>query len=121
MLVYGKNICKEILKFNKKIKKVYISNNFGDKNLELELQKRMDYQKPINTRITKKELGVEERKGFIRDFLSNHHSIKFTDLFDDWSKEVVIVTFLSILDMCKNNEIILSQKENFGDILIEKV
>ena len=91
------------------------------KDALIELQKRIDYQKPINTKITKKELGVEERKNIIREFLSNHLKAKFTDLFDDWSKEVVIVTFLSILDMCKNNEIILSQKENFGEILIEKV
>ena len=87
----------------------------------LELQKRLDYQKPINTRITRKEISVEDRKGYIRDYLEKRKNVKFTELFEDYSKEVVVVTFLSILDMCKNGEIKLSQKDNFGDILIEKV
>ena len=91
------------------------------KDALLELQKRMMYQKPLNTKITRKELSVEERKIYIRDFLNKRKNVKFTDLFEDYSKEMIVVTFLSILDMCKNNEIRLSQKENFGEILIEKV
>ena len=91
------------------------------KDALVELQKRMMYQKPINTRITRKELSVEERKTYIRDFIGKRGKVKFTDLFEDYSKEMVVVTFLSILDMCKNSEIRLSQKENFGEILIEKV
>ena len=87
----------------------------------LELQKRLDYQKPINTRITRKEISVEDRKRYIRDYLEKRKNVKFTELFEDYSKEVIVVTFLSILDMCKNGEIKLSQKDNFGDILIEKV
>ena len=87
----------------------------------LELQKRLDYQKPINTRITRKELSVEDRKNYIRNYLDKRGNVKFTDLFEDYTKEMVVVTFLSILDMCKNGEVKLSQKENFGDILIEKV
>ena len=91
------------------------------KDALVELQKRMMYQKPINTRITRKELSVEERKTYIRDFIGKRGKVKFTDLFEDYSKEMVVVIFLSILDMCKNSEIRLSQKENFGEILIEKV
>ena len=87
----------------------------------LELQKRLNYQKPINTRITRKELSVEERKDYIREYLETRKKVKFTDLFEDYSKEMIVVTFLSILDMCKNKEVMLSQKDNFGEILIEKV
>lgn len=36
----------------------------------IELNKRMSYQKPINTRITRKEISVEERKEYIREFIS---------------------------------------------------
>ena len=87
----------------------------------VELQKRMNYQKPLNTKITRKELSVEERKIYIRNYLEKRKNVKFVDLFEDYTKEMVVVTFLSILDMCKNREIILNQKELFGDILIEKV
>lgn len=91
------------------------------KDALVELQKRMNYQKPLNTKITRKELSVEERKIYIRNYLKKRKNVKFVDLFEDYTKEMVVVTFLSILDMCKNREIILNQKELFGDILIEKV
>lgn len=91
------------------------------KSALIELQKRMDYQKPINTRITRKEISVEDRKNYIRGYLEKRKNVKFIELFEDYTKEMVVVTFLSVLDMCKNREIKLSQKENFGDILIEKV
>ena len=87
----------------------------------MELQKRMEYQKPLNTRITRREVSVEERVSRVREFLNTRKKAKFTDLFEDFSKEVVVATFLAILDMCKNKEIKLTQKELFGDILIEKV
>ena len=110
-------------------------NNFFDEKLKpegslepnvlrdamVELQKRMFYQKPLNTKITKKELSVEERKNYIRDFLKNNNKVSFFSLFENYNKEVVIVTFLSILDLCKNQEITIKQEENFKDILIEKV
>ena len=91
------------------------------KDALVELQKRMNYQKPLNTKITRKELSVEERKIYIRNYLEKRKNVKFVNLFEDYNKEMVVVTFLSILDMCKNREIILNQKELFGDILIEKV
>ena len=87
----------------------------------MELQKRMDYQKPLNTRITRKEISVEDRKKYIRDFLTSRKKAKFADLFEDYTREMVVATFLSILDMCKNKEITLKQKENFSDIYIERV
>lgn len=91
------------------------------KEAMMELQKRMEYQKPLNTRITRREVSVEERVSRVREFLNTRKKAKFTDLFEDFSKEVVVATFLAILDMCKNKEIKLTQKEIFGDILIEKV
>lgn len=87
----------------------------------LDLSKRMNYQKPMNTRITTKEISVEERKKYIRDILDKKKKIVFKDLFEDYSKDIVIATFLSILDMCKNKEITLSQDGNFKDIYIERV
>lgn len=87
----------------------------------LELQKRVTYQKPLNTRITHKEINVEERKVYIRNILKEKKSVVFSELFEEYSKEVLVATFLSILDMCKNKEILLNQKENFKEIFIERV
>lgn len=86
-----------------------------------ELQKRMNYQKPINTKITRKEISIVERTNYIRDYLKTRKRVKFFDLFEDYSKEVVVATFLSILNMCKNGEILLTQNNNFDDILIKRV
>lgn len=87
----------------------------------LELQKRMNYQKPLNTKITRREISVEDRVNKVREFLNVRKTAKFTDLFEDYTKEIVVATFLAILDMCKNKEIRLTQDDNFGEILIEKV
>lgn len=99
----------------------------GNMNVELlkqamiELQKRMDYQKPVSTRITKREISVEDRKNYIRTVLEKRKYVKFTDLFEEYNKEMVVATFLSILDMCKLQEITLKQDNNFDEIYIERV
>ena len=47
--------------------------------------------------------------------------VEFTSLFEEFTKEYVVVTFLSILEMAKDNEITLKQDKNFGNILLERV
>lgn len=89
-------------------------------NAFLEFQKRLQDEKPIDTKITRKEMSVSARIGSIRKMLEKKSKLNFTELFDFFSKEYVVVTFLSILDMSKNKEILLSQENNFGNILIEK-
>ena len=81
---------------------------------------REQLKKPINTRITKKELSVEDRVKTIREKLNITNKINFIELFEEITKPYVIVTFLSILEMSKNNEINLKQENNFSNIIIEK-
>jgi segregation and condensation protein A len=89
-------------------------------NAFLELKKREEYHKPMHTRITRREISVEEKTTYIRNILKKKKKIEFKDLFESFEKENVIVTFLSILNMSKNNEIILTQKKLFGSIFIER-
>lgn len=88
-------------------------------NAFLEYKKRLDKEKPLETKITRKELSVKERIKSIRNILKTKKRVVFTDLFDSFRKDYVVVTFLSILSMSSNNEIILSQKDNFSPIMIE--
>lgn len=81
---------------------------------------REKLKKPINTRITKKELSVADRVKSIRNIFKTKNKISFKDLFDNYEKPYIIVTFLSILEMSKNNEITVTQKDNFSDIILEK-
>ena len=90
-------------------------------NILEELQKRINYQKPMNTRIMHREISVMERTNYIRDYLKVRKKANFFDLFEDYSKEMVVATFLSILNMCKSGEVKLLQKHNFDDILIERL
>ncbi|MBE6161863.1 MAG: segregation/condensation protein A [Firmicutes bacterium] len=89
-------------------------------NAFLEYRKRLEYQKPINTKITKKELSVSDRRKAIRNILDTRKKVEFTELFESTTKDYVVVTFLAILDMSKNDEITLMQKNNFDKIMIEK-
>ena len=82
---------------------------------------REKLKKPINTKITKRELSVNDRVKSIRNIFKKRKRISFIDLFDNYSKPYVIVTFLSILEMSKNNEIKLIQKNNYSDIVLEKM
>lgn len=79
---------------------------------------RKDYEKPIHTKITSKELSVTERINNIRCILKNKKEVNFIDLFDRYNKSYVVVTFLSILEMSKNKEIKIIQDNNFSNILI---
>lgn len=80
---------------------------------------RLDKEKPITTKITSKEYSVKERKNGLRKILQNKHKVKFDELFTENNRPYIIVTFLSILEMTKDNEVILKQDDNFDDILIE--
>lgn len=134
-----KEITKDFIKLSEKRNEVYtkdpanLNEYFEDKVLVndsitlddlveafLNFKKREELLNPIETKITKKEISVSERTNSIRSLLSLKSKVKFTELFETYTKDYVVVTFLSILDMSKNNEIILSQEKTFGDILIEK-
>ncbi len=83
-------------------------------------KEREKYNKPLTTKITKKEYSVEKRIKSIRKILQVRDKIEFLELFTEFNKDFIIVTFLSILTMCKNDEIILNQKDNFQPITIER-
>lgn len=85
----------------------------------LNLQERIHYKEPVNTKITKKEISIDSRRNRIRKILGDKKKITFDELFEVWNKEYVVVTFLALLDMMKSGEIQVSQEENFSQIWIE--
>ncbi len=88
-------------------------------NALLAYQERLNYQKPIHTKITKRELSVEERITTIKDKLKINKKMDFLDLFEEINKEYLVVTFLAILQMNKNDEINIYQEKNFDNIVVE--
>lgn len=80
---------------------------------------RKNLEKPITTKITNKEYSVKERKHRIKNILKEKKKVLFTELFEENNTGFIIVTFLSILEMTKEKEIILKQDTNFSNITIE--
>ena len=82
---------------------------------------RIDLEKPVHTKVTKKELSVEDRIVNIKSKFKKQKRIDFFDLFEVKTKEYVVVTFLAILEMAKNRELIIYQEDNFDNIVCEAV
>jgi len=81
-------------------------------------QKELD--KPLNTKITNKEYSVTKRSNEIRNILKTKKKVNFTDLFEVFSKEYVVITFLSILAMSRKQVIEIEQEHNFKNIIIKE-
>ena len=80
---------------------------------------RKNQEKPITTKITNKEYSVKERKTNIRNILKEKKKVSFIELFEEPNTSFIVVTFLSILEMTKEKEIIIKQDTNFSNITIE--
>ena len=83
-----------------------------------ELLRRKELEKPVATKITRKELSVSEKVNKIKNMLKGKKRINFEEIFDEPVVEEVIISFLSVLEMVKKNEIELSQDGNFKSIII---
>ena len=87
-------------------------------------QKFLERQKqnePLSTKVTKREMSVEERCMSIKNMLKTKKKFNFLELFDVLTKEYVVVTFLAILEMARQNELIIIQDNNFGEIMCEGI
>ena len=98
--------------------------NYGDLTMDLLMnafQKfldRKEEEKPLNTKITKKEYSVSARSREIKDVLKKRKKVEFEELFEIVTKDYVVVTFLSILSMAKKGELIITQNDNFSKIVL---
>ena len=82
------------------------------------LLKRKELDRTIATKITKKELSVADKVNKIKNILRNKKRINFEEIFEVSTKEEVIISFLSVLEMVKKDEILLTQDGNFKNIVI---
>lgn len=82
---------------------------------------RQENNKPLNTKITTKEYSITKRSKEIKDLIKKNKKINFTDLFEIKTKSYIIVTFLSILMLAKNNDLRIIQNNNFENILLCEV
>jgi segregation and condensation protein A len=86
----------------------------------LSLQERIHFKEPVTTKITRREISVESRRVRIQQVLKEKGRVSFEELFEVYTKEYVVVTFMALLDMTKNQEVVIGQEDNFAKIWIEK-
>lgn len=109
------------------LREYYEDNQKINGNVELDdlleafksLQERLEYKKPRETKIARKELSIREKTNYIKSILKEKSKVEFTELFESATKEELVVTLLSILEMGKKNEVFLSQDKNFSTIFVE--
>ncbi len=82
---------------------------------------RIEEEKPINTKITKKEISVHDQITKIREKFKFQKRINFLDLFESFKKDYVIANFLAILEMSSKREIKIIQDKNFDNIICEVI
>ena len=105
----------------------YVNNEIYNEEIEIDklveamksFLSRKELEKPLKTKITNKEYSVKERKNSIKNILRNKKRVEFTELFEEYNKSYIAVTFLSVLELAKEHELKISQDKNFDNIFIE--
>ena len=66
-----------------------------------------------------KEITVSSRKLEISSILKNKGKVKFQELFEHFTKPYIVATFLAILEMARENSLLIKQEKTFGEIIVE--
>ena len=81
-------------------------------------QRKID-NRPLQTKVTINEISVSSRRYDIKRLLKQKKRVSFYELFPVVSKEYIVATFLAILEMAKNKELVITQNDTFDDIICE--
>ena len=71
--------------------------------------------------MTKKGITVSSRRYEIKNLLKEKGRVNFYQMFTVPTKEYIVVTFLAILEMAKNKELIIHQEGIYDEIICEGV
>ncbi|WP_050180764.1 segregation/condensation protein A [Domibacillus robiginosus] len=103
------------------------SNEEGPLNVSLfdmlgafqKMTRRKKLAVPPRATVRREELSVEKRMNLLKEKLRlSKEPIRFDDLFDSHERDELVVSFLAILELMKQNEIVVSQKGNFADLYV---
>lgn len=85
-----------------------------------EVLKRHQLEMPHPTMIEADEVTVVERMQDIRDLINNsiERRISFSQLIDKPSRKRIVITFLALLELIKDNRVLVQQESNQSDISI---
>ncbi|MGM8211659.1 segregation/condensation protein A [Virgibacillus sp. W0430] len=80
---------------------------------------RKKWNAPLETTINQREVTLEEKMLEINDVLKNNPSgVLFDQLFVYKAKAQIVVTFMAILELMKNNKVYCKQERHFDSIYV---
>ncbi len=69
--------------------------------------------------LNKEEIHIDDQIVFIKEIVSTKKNINFREMMKSFKTKLkVIVTFMAILEMIRLNELVVTQKAVFGEILL---
>ena len=72
--------------------------------------------------IVGEDITIEERIDFILKQVKENEQMKFSDLFaNEQRKLVIVVTFFALLELMRLGRIKITQEKLFGEIIIHKI
>lgn len=80
----------------------------------LEVEEKLEKREIIHNKVS-----VKERMKFIKDELLRRKSINFYELFHPFQKDVIVASFLAILELSSNSFLTIKQEDNFSNIICE--
>lgn len=80
--------------------------------------RRKKLQRPLNTKITHKEISIEDRMSELLLDLTRFKRKSFFSCFEKQNKAQIVVTFLAMLELMKRQEIAVEQEDNFSEIYL---
>lgn len=84
---------------------------------------RKALSQPMESKIARVEISIDERSDQIRSFFTRHKNerVRLDELFDEPSKTYFVITFLSILVLVNQRELVIEQEDNFEDIYVKEL
>ncbi|WP_099222284.1 segregation/condensation protein A [Listeria costaricensis] len=84
------------------------------------LLRRQKLHKPLHTRITTQEISIDTRMEEVLEKLAVHKGkLRFEELFEERTKEQMVVTFLALLELMKRKAVSVEQADSFSDLYVE--
>lgn len=80
---------------------------------------RKKWNQPLTTTVQRVEIPIEERMTqILTKVKDSKHGILFEDMFTYPTKSHIVVTFMAILELMKNNQVYCKQTAHFDELLI---
>lgn len=80
---------------------------------------RKKWNEPTETRVTRTEIPIEQRMKQVLEIVKQTTSgVAFEDLFAYKSRSHVVITFMALLELMKNNQVLCKQTNHFDALYV---